>query len=132
MVNRYVVKELRKLGDLASDAATLASLASSMAAAKGSAQGTELLEVAEGNGPVNALGKCLVKALLPLFPSLEYVELSDYKVCASMPCGFSELVAVACGLIPAVIGWWCIAARDCARLSQMTRAMRSCCMSCVC
>ena len=41
---------------------------------------TELLEVAEGNGPVNALGKCLVKALLPLFPVLEFVELSDYKV----------------------------------------------------
>ena len=37
-------------------------------------------QVAEGNGPVNALGKCLVKALLPLFPSLEFVELSDYKV----------------------------------------------------
>lgn len=79
VVNRYVVKELRKLGDLASDAANLASLAASMATAGGQS-GTELLEVAEGNGPVNALGKCLVKALVPLFPSLEYVELSDYKV----------------------------------------------------
>jgi len=79
VVNRYVVKELRKLGDLASDAANLASLAASMASS-GQQTGTELLEVAEGNGPVNALGKCLVKALLPLFPVLEFVELSDYKV----------------------------------------------------
>ena len=79
VVNRYVIKELRKLGDLASDAANLASLAASMAS-KGQQSGTELLEVAEGNGPVNALGKCLVKALLPLFPVLEFVELSDYKV----------------------------------------------------
>ena len=82
VVNRYVVKELRKLGDLASDAANLATLAAAMASSDtaGGSPGTELLEVAEGNGPVNALGKCLVKALLPLFPPLEYVELSDYKV----------------------------------------------------
>ncbi|EKX53307.1 hypothetical protein GUITHDRAFT_64472 [Guillardia theta CCMP2712] len=43
-------------------------------------QGTEILEVAEGNGPVNALGKALKQALLPLFSSLEFVELRDYKV----------------------------------------------------
>ncbi|KAJ1485402.1 hypothetical protein T484DRAFT_1793627, partial [Baffinella frigidus] len=82
-VNRYVIKELRKLGDLAADAANLATLASRMAAEQretGEARGTELLEVAEGNGPVNALGQALVKALLPLFPSLENVELRDYKV----------------------------------------------------
>jgi hypothetical protein len=41
---------LRKLGDLASDAANLASLAASMASS-GQQTGTELLEVAEGNGP---------------------------------------------------------------------------------
>jgi hypothetical protein len=93
VVNRYVVKELRKLGDLASDAANLASLAASMAS-KSQVQGTELLEVAEGNGPVNALGKCLVKALLPLFPSLEFVELSDYKVPCPAPSSFAASAAL--------------------------------------
>ncbi|CAM9677046.1 unnamed protein product [Pylaiella littoralis] len=39
-----------------------------------------ILEVAEGNGPVNALAKGLFRALLPTFPSLETVTLSDYKV----------------------------------------------------
>lgn len=38
------------------------------------------LEVAEGNGPVNALAKALFRALLPQFPSLQNVVLSDYKV----------------------------------------------------
>ncbi|CAM9105727.1 unnamed protein product [Hapterophycus canaliculatus] len=38
------------------------------------------LEVAEGNGPVNALAKALFRALLPAFPSLHSVVLSDYKV----------------------------------------------------
>lgn len=36
-------------------------------------------QVAEGNGPVNALAKALFRALLPQFPSLENVVLSDYK-----------------------------------------------------
>jgi 2-isopropylmalate synthase len=83
-VNRFVIKELRKLGDLAASAANLATLSARMAEeqrAQGEeAPGTQLLEVAEGNGPVNALGQALVKALLPLFPSLENVELRDYKV----------------------------------------------------
>lgn len=38
------------------------------------------LEVAHGNGPVNALGKALKKALLPTYPGLEALELRDYKV----------------------------------------------------
>lgn len=38
------------------------------------------LQVAEGNGPVNALAKALFRALLPTFPTLENVVLSDYKV----------------------------------------------------
>ncbi|CAM9091670.1 unnamed protein product [Ascophyllum nodosum] len=38
------------------------------------------LEVAEGNGPVNALAKALFRALLPTFPTLLNVVLSDYKV----------------------------------------------------
>ncbi len=37
-------------------------------------------EVAEGDGPVNALDKALRKALLPTYPSLETMHLVDYKV----------------------------------------------------
>ncbi len=36
--------------------------------------------VAEGRGPVDALSEALRKALLPFYPSLEAVRLSDYKV----------------------------------------------------
>ncbi|MFQ5409198.1 MAG: citramalate synthase, partial [Anaerolineales bacterium] len=35
---------------------------------------------ADGNGPVNALDAALRKALLPVFPQLAEVELTDYKV----------------------------------------------------
>jgi len=38
------------------------------------------LEVAEGNGPVNAIDGALTKALMPTFPLLKNVELVDYKV----------------------------------------------------
>ncbi|MBV8169674.1 MAG: citramalate synthase, partial [Alphaproteobacteria bacterium] len=40
----------------------------------------KLMTVAEGNGPVNALDTALRKALLPAYPSLEEVQLVDYKV----------------------------------------------------
>jgi len=36
--------------------------------------------VAEGNGPVDALSLALRKALLPYFPQLERIHLTDYKV----------------------------------------------------
>jgi 2-isopropylmalate synthase len=36
--------------------------------------------VAQGNGPLNALDKALRKALTPFYPSLESIELHDYKV----------------------------------------------------
>ena len=36
--------------------------------------------VAEGDGPVNALDGALRLALVKFFPSLEAVELTDYKV----------------------------------------------------
>jgi 2-isopropylmalate synthase len=36
--------------------------------------------VAEGNGPVNALDRALRKALLPHYPQLADVHLTDYKV----------------------------------------------------
>jgi 2-isopropylmalate synthase len=38
------------------------------------------LEVAEGNGPVDALANALKKALVPSHPSLESLQLIDYKV----------------------------------------------------
>jgi 2-isopropylmalate synthase len=39
-----------------------------------------LVEVAEGNGPVNALDKALRSALGRIYPELEKLELVDYKV----------------------------------------------------
>jgi 2-isopropylmalate synthase len=39
-----------------------------------------LVEIAEGNGPVNALDRCLRKALEPAYPELSKIKLTDYKV----------------------------------------------------
>ena len=38
------------------------------------------MEVAIGNGPVNALDNALRQALLPVYPALEDMRLVDYKV----------------------------------------------------
>ena len=38
------------------------------------------LEVSDGNGPVDALTKALMRALVPSYPVLRSVELADYKV----------------------------------------------------
>ncbi|WP_299620865.1 citramalate synthase [Pelagibius sp.] len=42
--------------------------------------GTAKMEVADGNGPVNALDTALRKALVPLYPQLEDMRLVDFKV----------------------------------------------------
>jgi len=42
--------------------------------------GENLMTVAEGNGPVNALDAALRKALIPTYPELEAIKLTDYKV----------------------------------------------------
>ncbi len=42
--------------------------------------GERVYTVAEGDGPVNALDNALRKALLPSFPSLQHMQLADYKV----------------------------------------------------
>jgi len=42
--------------------------------------GHATMTVAEGNGPVNALDTALRKALIPVYPALEHVRLTDYKV----------------------------------------------------
>jgi 2-isopropylmalate synthase len=41
---------------------------------------TVIMEVAEGNGPVNALDSALRKALAPSYPELAGIRLIDYKV----------------------------------------------------
>jgi len=43
-------------------------------------QGRDFYTVADGNGPVNALDHALRQALAPTYPSLERMELVDYKV----------------------------------------------------
>ncbi len=42
--------------------------------------GQQVMTVAEGNGPVNALDAALRKALTPHYPQLESMHLNDYKV----------------------------------------------------
>ncbi|HYM04147.1 MAG TPA: citramalate synthase [Stellaceae bacterium] len=42
--------------------------------------GRQIMTVAEGNGPVNALDIALRKALIPVFPEIEAIRLTDYKV----------------------------------------------------
>jgi 2-isopropylmalate synthase len=44
------------------------------------AGGERVIVTAEGNGPVNALDRALRRALVRLFPHLEGVRLTDYKV----------------------------------------------------
>jgi len=44
------------------------------------AGGRRAIATAEGNGPVNALDRALREALVELFPALETVRLTDYKV----------------------------------------------------
>lgn len=43
-------------------------------------KGEERLCAAEGNGPVDALSHALMKALIPAFPILSALKLTDYKV----------------------------------------------------
>ena len=50
------------------------------ASVKVSVAGREYHTVADGNGPVNALNRALRKALAPMYPQVEEIHLSDYKV----------------------------------------------------
>ncbi len=54
--------------------------ATSEATVKLHAGGRRLVATGEGNGPVNALDHALRLALLPVYPELEKLELTDYKV----------------------------------------------------
>ncbi len=52
----------------------------SSALIKVSVDGKEELAAAEGNGPVNAMDKALRRALLPFFPEIDGMRLTDFKV----------------------------------------------------
>ena len=52
----------------------------SLATVKVTVNGEDILEAAEGNGPVAALDAALRKALVNFYPQIAQFELSDYKV----------------------------------------------------
>jgi len=52
----------------------------SLATIKVAVKGTDMLEVAEGNGPVSALDLALRKALVKFYPEIAAFHLTDYKV----------------------------------------------------
>jgi len=54
--------------------------------------GHNLMEVAEGNGPVNALDNALRKALTTVYPALDDMRLVDYKVRILTPGAGTEAV----------------------------------------
>lgn len=64
-----VVVEKRKDNDILSEATV-----------KARVNGAIMHTAAEGDGPVNALDKAMRKAVLPFYPELEPVQLTDYKV----------------------------------------------------
>jgi 2-isopropylmalate synthase len=47
---------------------------------KVSVRGEEVLTVAQGDGPVHALDGALRKALVPFYPELAHIRLTDFKV----------------------------------------------------
>ncbi|WP_341739965.1 citramalate synthase [Microcoleus sp. CAWBG640] len=51
-----------------------------LATVKLSVNGTNILEAAEGNGPVSALDTALRKALVNFYPAIAHFYLTDYKV----------------------------------------------------
>ena len=70
-----VMEKRRRAGEQANDEETL-----SEAMVKVRVDGEVMHTVAEGNGPVNALDRALRKGLRQVYPQLEQVHLSDYKV----------------------------------------------------
>ena len=54
--------------------------------------GRQMMTVSNGNGPVDALDKALRKALLPTYPQLESMRLTDYKVRILTPQAGTEAV----------------------------------------
>jgi len=64
-----VIMEKREDGKVATEATI-----------KLSVGGKEIIETAEGNGPVNAIDKALRKAIGSMYPALNDIELNDFKV----------------------------------------------------
>ncbi|MDB9313030.1 citramalate synthase [Spirulina sp. CS-785/01] len=56
------------------------SISNALATIKVAVNGEEMLEVAEGNGPVSALDSALRKALVKFYPEIAHFYLTDYKV----------------------------------------------------
>lgn len=56
------------------------STSNALATIKVAVDGEDLLEVAEGNGPVSALDQALRKALVKFYPEIANFHLTDYKV----------------------------------------------------
>ncbi|HIK27613.1 MAG: citramalate synthase [Oscillatoriaceae bacterium SKW80] len=55
-------------------------LSNALATVKVTVDGKEILEAAEGNGPVSALDAALRKALVNFYPEIAQFQLTDYKV----------------------------------------------------
>jgi 2-isopropylmalate synthase len=55
-------------------------------------EGEQLMTVASGNGPVNALDSALRKALLPAYPALADMRLVDFKVRILTPQAGTEAI----------------------------------------
>ena len=57
-------------------------------------EGKEYHTAADGNGPVNALDNALKKALIHFYPSIEEINLSDFKVRIINQAGTASIVRV--------------------------------------
>ena len=75
----YELKSFRAVDEARVDAKGRHSIQSE-ATVKLAVRDEVMMVVAEGNGPVNALDAALRKALLPYYPELSAMTLSDYKV----------------------------------------------------
>lgn len=77
-VSLFAIKGFQVHSDITIDGKT--SYTHALATVKVIVDGEELLEVAEGNGPVSALDKALRKALVNFYPQIAQFYLTDYKV----------------------------------------------------
>ncbi len=78
----FTLKDFHVHCDMISDLSPdlLPSASQSLATVKVSINGKDILEAAEGNGPVSALDAALRKALIGSYPEISSFHLTDYKV----------------------------------------------------
>ena len=74
----FTIKDFHVYCDMLRDAARQGSQA--VATIKITVKGQDILEAAEGNGPVSALDSALRKALASVYPDIAAFSLTDYKV----------------------------------------------------